>query len=644
MNTRSSDRTNRVFLLCLGLCLPAWPAFGQTPPSVRFQPTDQSISLGAAAEFQVTAAGSRPLSYQWRRDGAVIDGATDRTFLVANAQPTHAGGYDVVVTNLHGAITSQVAVLTVDPTFTKITSGSIVTDAAGSTRVAWLDWNNDGYPDAFFGNPSQDALYQGSADGAFTKLSTGATIGSALSFGGYAADYDNDGWEDLFVVKWGGGANQLFRNTLGTDFIAVDAVEAGSIVTDRHNWVSAGWADYNRDGFLDLFVGNRTTENDFLYRGNSDGMFSAMPSSEVGDVVQDQGWTEACAWADYNNDGWPDLWVVNFDWVNDGSKGENTLYRNDRGVFSRISQGSIATIRSSGSAAWGDYNNDGFLDLFLTDFWGTNSLHQNSQGETFTDVGEEAGVASPMVSWAATWGDYDNDGLLDLFVAAYSEGSSVLYHNDGDGSFSMVDVGSPLRDGVNRSGVTLADYNNDGFLDLCIVCGDGVPAQNLLYRNNGNANHWLKCRLIGSASNRSAVGAKVRVKAEIGEESVWQLREVGAGGSGGGGSPRVVHFGLGDATSVDVIRIEWPSGTVQELNDVAADQILNVTEPARLIPNTAGGFEIRSWINQSFDVEASTNLTTWTMTATVTNLTGTLIYQDENMGLHDCQYYRVVAN
>jgi enediyne biosynthesis protein E4 len=639
------------FLLGGGLGAFLTTAWAQTPPVIRRdidQPQDQTVSLGARAEFRVVAVGSTPLRYQWRHDGAPIALATNRVLTLAEVRLQDGGGYDVVITNDYGELTSRTALLTADPTFTKITTGALVTDTAGSIGMAWFDWNNDGYLDAFFGNPSQNAFYENQGDGSFVKRLDITPGISRASYSGCAADYNNDGWQDLFVVRLNGEANQLFRNLGGTDFANVGYEEAGSLVSDRRSWACASCADYDRDGRVDLFVGNRNTENDCLYRNNGDGSFSSMTGDEAGDIVRDAAYTEACAWADYDNDGWADLWVVDFSWEYSPAKGKNTLYHNEgHGVFSRVTEGSVSEIRSFGAGAWGDYDNDGYLDLFLGGYHVSNSLHKNVGGQAFVNVTAQAGVGLAMTTWTSAWGDYDNDGFLDLFVAAYDfpPHTSVLYHNNGDQTFSTVDVGSPNRDGVHRVNVSWLDFDNDGFLDLCLACGDAaVQTPNLLYRNNGNSNHWLQCRFVGTESNRDALGAKVRLKATIDGQERWQTREVGIGGSHFGPHSLITHFGLGDAAYADVVRIEWPSGIVQELKDVPANQILTVLEPPKLVPQDAGKFQIQCWINQSFEVQCSADLEAWSPAATLTNLTGTLVFEDVEADQHGCRYYRVLAN
>jgi ASPIC and UnbV/FG-GAP-like repeat len=563
---------------------------------VNITPTNPSVSVNGSVTLNVmnvvSSAGSR-----WQFEGVDLPGQTGRALSLSNIQASQAGRYSVVVTTSSQTVTNYVY-LHVDPTFTKITTGPVVTDVESSEAPSWWDYDNDGLLDLFVPNalvpPGSvtHSVYHNNGDGTFTKVSNAISTHQGLSFDGAVGDYNNDGLEDLFVTE-GDGANDLFRNDGGGHFTRLTRAEVGPLVGDVDYSVDAGWADYDRDGFIDLFVANgyflaqggqAAAGNDKLYRNNGDGTFTRMTTNQVGMLVGDHAPTGPCAWADYDNDGWPDLWVGSG--YSPGS-GKQYLYHNNRdGTFSQVQGGSLAENIATGMGYWADYDNDGYLELFLTAYGGTNSLHRYLGGQTFTNVAKSAGVAKAMVAWLAAWGDYDNDGYLDLFVAGYDAlKRSVLYHNNGDGTFMSVDVGSPLQEGANRSGVAWADYDNDGFLDLLINCGDGVPTRNLLYHNNGNGNHWLKLKLAGTASNRSAIGAKVRVNATIGGKSVWQMREIsGNSGASGGAGGLVAHFGLGDATNVTTLRIEWPSGNVQELTDVAPNQMLTIQEAVNITP------------------------------------------------------------
>ncbi len=535
------------------------------------------------------------------------------------------------------------------PTFTKITTGPVVTDTEGSAGFAWLDADNDNFLDLYVSNLDSsvlDSFYQNKGDGTFVKVTTNAiTTKLSSSFVGVVGDYDNDGDEDLFVAHPAGRGNDLYRNEGARQFTRLTSVQAGPLVGDRSDSLDAAWADYDRDGFIDLFVANGSGQNDALYRNNRDGTFTRMTTNGVGFVVADRKHTGPCNWVDYDNDGYPDLWVGTSVLGLGEPVGTHFLYHNNGdGAFSRVSPGSMALQIAGALAAWADYDNDGFPDLFMANYPGVNSLHRNLGGLTFTNIAESAGLAKAMASWSGAWGDYDNDGFQDLFVINW-QSPNALFHNNGDGTFTSVDVGSPIRDGFRDGYGGWADYDNDGFLDLFISNGFAEPDQNLLYRNNGSGNHWLKVKLVGRASNRSGIGAKVRVRAvpnrTLNPNPTWQMREISGNSASSGWQGLVAHFGVGQAAIIDTVRIEWPSGIVQELHNGAVKQFLTITEPARLQVLGAGAFRVESWKGMAFEVQASTDLDQWSPLTTVTNLTGTLEFTDPNAANQAWRFYRV---
>jgi hypothetical protein len=349
-------------------------------------------------------------------------------------------------------------------------------------------------------------------------------------------------------------------------------------------------------------------------------------------------------WADYDNDGFQDLLIVN-----NAAGAANLLYHNNRdGTFTRLLTGPIATDKGPESCvngAWGDYDNDGFLDLFVaTTAEGSNRLYHNNGDGTFTKInsGPMLAHAAGVDSTAGAWGDYDNDGHLDLFVSN-SGGHNQLFHNNGDGTFTEILSGPPVEDGgpgITCLGTSWADYDNDGFLDLLVL--NNLPS--LLYHNDGNSNSWIEIKCVGTVSNRSAIGAKIRVRATIAGKSIWQMREI-SGARGYNTAPLVAHFGLGDATTLEVLRIEWPSGAVQEFHGVAARQILTVAEPSRLWAAMANGVP-QIWLkggrNLQYQIEASDDLAAWASigTLSITNLDGTAMITDTNAPAANRRFYR----
>jgi hypothetical protein len=452
-----------------------------------------------------------------------------------------------------------------------------------------------------------------------------------------------------------GGAPAFYRNDGGGSFTLLTKQQVGPALGDADATSEAAWVDYDRDGFLDLFRENgqpvpSVPANDCLYRNNADGTFTKMTTNEVGQIVNDHADANACAWGDYDNDGWPDLLALV--WT-----GKNLLYHNDRGFFRKVTDPNNSVAQQdghTGGGVGGDYDNDGFLDLFVAGLQGPHTLHHNLAGLTFTNVAASAGIPSNHRGEDASWADYDNDGFLDLYITADPPYPSLLLHNNGDGTFTSVDVGSPIHDSTSSSrwGIGWADYDNDGFLDLAVACRD---AANLLFHNNGNSNRWLKVKLTGTASNRSAIGAKVRVWATISGKEMWQMHEITGHSLWSGGTPGLLaHFGLGDATNVMTLRIEWPSGLVQELQNVPANQSLKITEhqegvtdaPSLTASRLAGGpiqLTLAGQTNLLYVFQASTNLVQWTKIGVRANLTGTVDFTDSFATNYTQRFYRAVA-
>jgi uncharacterized repeat protein (TIGR01451 family) len=459
---------------------------------------------------------------------------------------------------------------------------NIVTPKANTWSAAWGDYNNDCYPDLFIANYDTDEaniLYKNNGDGSFTETSL-AVFGNDLASStvGTWGDYDNDNDLDLFVANNIGFQNFLYRNESGVSFTRI---YNDPIVNDNGYAHGATWVDIDNDGFLDMFTAEYfPTRFNNIYMNNGDGTFRKNTTSAP---TLDAGSSVAGVWGDYDNDGDQDLFVANTNNEN------NYLYRNEgNGNLTKITSGAIVNDGgSSVGASWGDYNNDGFLDLFVANSGNQNNfLYKNNGDGTFTKITSGAIVNDGGHSHGSAWGDVNNDGWLDLFVANDQNSINFLYMNNGDGTFEKVDHRLSLfcTGRQNSFGSAFADFDNDGDLDLFIANHD--DQENILIRNNirsqGNTN-FINIKLIGTNSNASAIGSRVAVKANINGTSVWQVREVAGltGGGIGGQSDLRTHFGLGNATVIDSIVITWASGFRQVETNVAVNQgCYSITEIA----------------------------------------------------------------
>jgi hypothetical protein len=453
-----------------------------------------------------------------------------------------------------------------------------------SWGAAWGDYDRDGYIDAMtvghLGSICQ--LWHNNGDGTFTDVTTAAGILTADgdAHGPCWADLDNDGDLDLYVAK---GTlkedkpinyNDLWRNNGDGTFTNI--ADSSGVTAIGHRSRGSYAVDYDNDGDLDLFIPSFFKLNEggpnLLFRNDGDFQFTDV-ATEAG-IGREGIDNWAAAWADYDRDGLIDLFITTG--PNNGVASSSALYRNrGDGTFEDVSSAAGITSDYSNSGAWGDFNNDGYPDLYVaTD--SADTLYRNNGDGTFTDVTEESGAINTNRALAVDWGDYDNDSYLDLYVVNALR-PNLLYRNNRDGTFTDVaaSVGVAAEEFGNGSDVTFIDYNNDGFLDL-FVCNGAGPSSGpyLLFKNNGNLNHWLKIELTGQESNRDGVGARITLTA--GNNTQYR-QYVGQHCMAQNHIP--VHFGLRGATTVGSIVIEWPSGVQQELDNIPADQTITVAEP-----------------------------------------------------------------
>jgi len=466
---------------------------------------------------------------------------------------------------------------------------------------AWGDYDNDGWVDLFVtGNLEPNVLYRNNSDGTFELSDHAADVagGDLRSGGAVWADFNNDGRKDLYVLNH--GANALYKNT-GTGFVNISE-SAG--VGDAGKGSSAAWGDYDGDGFLDLYVTNwschpecdpidETRAQDRLYHNNGDGTFQDVSNLLVFKKLLGAGF--AVSFGDYDGDRDADIYVVNDALWNPVG---NVLWRND-GVDhdgscggwcwtdASTETGAGVVIEGMGLAI-GDYDNDLDLDLYFSNMVNPSALLQNTGAGVFRERAKRAGVDTingPTVGWGTSFFDYDNDGWLDLFLSTTSfrnldpdtppdgmhfDYPNLLYHNEGDGTFSNKTPANWYEVPRGSMGVAYADYDQDGAVDF--VTGDWDRGYSL-YQNQAARklrHNWITLRLIGGSKvNRDAIGARVYVTTDDGE---MRMQEVKSGSSLGAGNDTALHFGLG-RSKVTWVMVHWPDGRVQFVDDVRMNQL-----------------------------------------------------------------------
>lgn len=469
---------------------------------------------------------------------------------------------------------------------------SDVTEAAGlgdrhESRVAWGDIDNDGDDDLLLNG---HVLFVNQGEGTFANGTKAASI-SGPANGGVFGDYDNDGWLDFYAIASGTGddADKLWRNRSNGTF--ENATIAAGNVCDDVSSEGAAWGDFNNDGFLDLYIANYEKPGDELGQGTPDRFWENQGDGTFKEASAAVGMTppfgkDLCGrgvnWGDYDNDGDNDIYVSNY------RLQENLLWENlgnNRAIDAASLKGVAGFEKDSWwghtiGSEWGDYDNDGDLDLITAnlahpryiDFSNKTCLYENSgaPGYTFKDRRAEAGIKYDETHSDPAWSDADNDGDLDLYITCiYENMRSYLYRNEGDGTFEDITYLSGTR-AFNGWGCAFSDYDRDGDLDLLVASGSGVK----LFRNDSKGNHWLQVKAVGTTSNKSGIGARV----EITQNRRRQIREIQGGKGTTSQHSLVAHFGLGDNESPIRILVRFPSGATRTLDKVAADQRVEVVE------------------------------------------------------------------
>jgi enediyne biosynthesis protein E4 len=510
--------------------------------------------------------------------------------------------------------------------------------------VAFFDYDQDDWLDIFLVNGTRlegfakgkepiNRLFKNNRDGTFTDVTMKAGLAhSGWGQGCCVGDYNNDGWNDLFVTYY--GQNVLYRNNGDGTF--TDVTEKAGLLQSKTRWNSGcAFLDYDRDGNLDLFVANyidfdiKTAPlpeaagcaykgipvacgppglqggKNILYRNNGNGTFSDVSEkSGVWDTIGTYGLSVSVA--DIDNDGWPDIYVAN-------DSTAATFYQNQKdGTFKDVATEAGIAYSPDGKpqagmgVSIGDFDRDGFFDIVKTNFAGdTDSLYVNLGDGTFEDhtYFSGLGINTRYLGWGVGFFDMDNDGWLDILVSnghVYPEvdGSHIdvpyaehkyLYRNLRNGQFEEVtaQAGPGVNDAAPARGCAFGDYDNDGDIDVVVNCVNAFPQ---LLRcdaapGTGTKRNWIKIRTVGKKSNRAGIGARISVTTHpvAGDKPFVQIEEVRSGGSYYSQNDLRIHFGLDRAEKADVVEIKWPSGAKDTLKDLAANNLYVIEEGGKIL-------------------------------------------------------------
>jgi len=473
--------------------------------------------------------------------------------------------------------------------FTEKKSGILSEAHTASRGVAWGDYDNNGFPDLLVANTMNNSnlLYKNDGNNSFNQIVEGNPVTSAgWTEGVNWIDSDNDGYLDVFFTTQGNNPNELFRNDGKGNF---EKTEAGDLTSENTNSPSACWCDYDLDGDLDVYVVQRDGANDALFNNSGDNNFKKVSDKSF---PYQGGDGRTCAWGDINGDGFPELYVGNF--IDNSSeqptKAHNFFYLNNEGkTFSEISNSITTSERNlSYGTSFIDYDQDDDLDLLVTNISlsDKNLLFQNDGTGNFTNSNTAISKTRNSPSKGHTWGDFDNDGDLDLYISNGTEGTepetimNFLLLSDGEGDFNLIENGSIVNSPNISAGTAWSDYDRDGDLDIFLANWGNNTESNSFYENNLYGTQWLEVSLRGRESNSFGIGAKVHLTiSEDGKGKKyirWLLPQTGYASQ----NEPILHFGLGEnaSTKIDELKVYWPSGIVTTLNNIYPNQVIVIKE------------------------------------------------------------------
>jgi hypothetical protein len=599
-------------------------------PRRRFLGTSLVALSGGLLEALAT-----PL-WKWNRS-LILEAAQAPKKAAAHSSAASASGTAAGSGGVQFVDVAKEAGLTLPNVWGQIDRKQYIIEAKGS-GLAFFDYDNDGWLDIYLTNgtrfvpdwkPGKEPtshLYKNNRDGTFTDVTAKSGLArTGWQTGVCVGDYDNDGWDDLFCCFW--GHNILFRNNGDGTF--TDVTKKAGLYREETRWGSGcTWIDYDRDSHLDLFVCNYIKldpaetpvksgepqqcqwkgiptmcgprglpgDTNILYHNNGDGTFTDV-TEKAGILKPGPRFSITAVSYDFDNDGWPDIYVA-------VDSAPSILFKNNHdGTFTDTAVIAGVAFSEDGHEQAGmgvgvaDYDCDGWLDIFKTNFADdTCNLYHNSKDGTFSDVtfASGVGVNNQYVAWGCGFVDYDNDGWADIIqvnghvypeIEGHDTGQQfknprLVYRNLGNGRFKDVsaEMGPGISEKFSSRGAAFGDYDNDGDIDVLILNMNDPPS--LLRNDGGNKQNWIKIKLVGTNCNRTAIGARVRVV--TGTHS--QIDEVHSGSSVMSQGDLRLHFGVGKAQMISSIEVKWPTTQkIEKFTQIKPNQILTIREGAGIV-------------------------------------------------------------
>jgi uncharacterized repeat protein (TIGR01451 family) len=548
------------------------------PPIITSQPQNVSGCFTGDYTFSVTASPSYggTLSYQWKKNGVNIAGATSSTHTITNASTLDIANYSCLIGESNGTFTESISgtISLIVCNYLLNAPTSTITNTTGSSwNSAWVDYDNDGWEDLYIldkDNTKPNQLYKNNGNKTFTKVTnTPLTSFNAKSITSLWGDIDNDGDKDVLVINATEMKNRFFRNDVG---VFTELTNTG--INDQPDYNHGGvFADFDNDGYLDLLLTNFfATKFHQIYKNNGNNTFTKKLTNNIASETERSMAPVLC---DYNHDRLIDIFIPN------GNDRPNSLFKNlGNFQFEKINADAIGIDAfNSVGATWGDYDNDGWEDLFVANASGqNNNLYKNNGNGTFTKVvaGMLSGDGNAITqdgghNHGCNWIDLENDGDLDLYVTNDS-GSNFLYVNNGSNSFTKILNDNITADLGNCFGMAWADSDKDGMEDVLLSRDENQT--NLFFYGKNNNNSWINIKLQGTISNKDGIGASIKVKSN----NTWQRKQqTPVSGFGGQNSMRQ-KFGLNNATIIQEIVVEWPSGITQTISNINVNQFITIIE------------------------------------------------------------------